>query len=119
MVNDEAVICEITRATLEAYNYRVLTANDGMAAIALFAAHKDEIKVILIDIMMPTMDGLATVALLRRGNPHAPIIAMSGLHSTEAVAQAEKVGFHSFLAKPFTTRELLQVLHQNIASSPI
>jgi two-component system, cell cycle sensor histidine kinase and response regulator CckA len=111
IVDDEAAICEITKTALEAYNYRVLTASDGMEAIALFADHKDSIYAVVMDIMMPTLDGLAAVSLLHQFNPDVHLIAMSGLNSTEAVAQTERLGFQGFLSKPFTALELLQILH--------
>jgi PAS domain S-box-containing protein len=110
IVDDEAAICETTKITLEMFNYQVLTASDGIEAIALFAEYKDQIRGVLIDMMMSSMDGLTTIPLLRRFNPNLCVIAMSGLNSTEAVAQVEKLGFQGFLPKPFTTRELLQIL---------
>jgi PAS domain S-box-containing protein len=114
VVDDEVAICEVTKTTLEAYNYQVLTANDGIEAIALFAEHKDAISGVLMDIMMPSMDGLTTLPLLRRLNPHVQAIAMSGLRSIEAVTQAEKQGFQSFLPKPFTTKDLLHTLQNGL-----
>jgi nitrogen-specific signal transduction histidine kinase/CheY-like chemotaxis protein len=110
IVDDEAAICEITKATLEAFNYRVMTASDGMEAIALFSEHRKDIYAVLMDIMMPTMDGLTAIPLLRRFNPNVHTIAMSGLSSTEAVTKAEQLGFQHFLPKPFATTDLLQLL---------
>ncbi len=112
VVDDEAAIRETTKTILETYNYQVVTASDGIEAIALFAEHNDKIHAVLMDIMMSSMDGLGTIPLLRRFNPNLYVIAMSGLNSTEAVAQIERLGFQRFLSKPFTTRELLQILHK-------
>lgn len=110
VVDDEAFICEATKAMLEAHNYRVLTAKDGAEAIALFAEQQHQIRTVLIDMMMPVMDGPATVDVLRRLNPNLHVIAMSGLTCTETIAQTKRPEFQDFLAKPFTTRELLQAL---------
>lgn len=110
IVDDEVFIREAIKAMLEAHNYRVLTAQDGTEAITLFAEHKDKIQTVLMDLMMPSMDGLTTVSVLSRFNPNIRLIAMSGIISTETVAQAKQMGFHDFLSKPFTTRELLQSL---------
>ena len=112
VVDDEASICEVTKVTLETYNYRVLTAQDGLEAVALLAEHKTDVRCILMDVMMPAMDGLATIPLFKRLNPDLCVIAMSGLKSTKTIDQHRKLGFQSFLAKPFTTQELLQSLHQ-------
>jgi two-component system, cell cycle sensor histidine kinase and response regulator CckA len=114
VVDDEVMICETIKAALEAYNYRVLTANDGVEAITLFADHQAEIRAVLIDLMMPSMDGLALISVLHRFNPNLQAIAMSGLHSPETIAQAKKLGFQEFLLKPFTAQELLQALSLQI-----
>ncbi|MBD0269234.1 MAG: response regulator [Cyanobacteria bacterium Co-bin8] len=115
VVDDEPAICEIAKTTLETYNYRVLTATDGFSAIALLAEHREHIYAVLMDLMMPSMDGLMTIPLLRRLNSNLRIVAMSGLNSKEAITQAEKLGFQGFLPKPFNARELLLLLRQNSA----
>ncbi|MFB2937874.1 response regulator [Aerosakkonemataceae cyanobacterium BLCC-F154] len=116
VVDDEAAINEITKITLETYNYRVLTASDGIEAIALYAEYKDEIAGVLMDIMMPTMDGTTIIPLLRRLNPNVYVVAMSGLNSTEVVNQVQKLGFQGFLSKPFTTKELLWALYKGLGN---
>ncbi|AFY93235.1 response regulator [Chamaesiphon minutus] len=118
VIDDEIAISTLIKATLETYNYRVLTANDGAQAIELYAQHRDaraercleQVDCVLIDMMMPVMDGLSTVTALHQINPDLPAIAMSGLNSLEAVAQAERFGCRYFVAKPFTTKDLLQTL---------
>lgn len=112
VVDDEEVICETTKTMLETYNYRVLTANDGVEAIALYAENQEEIYSVLMDIMMPLMDGPSIIPLLRRLNPEVYVVAMSGLNSKEAVAQLQKLGFQDFLPKPFTTKDLLQTIRR-------
>lgn len=110
IVDDEPAICDITQTTLEAYNYRVITAQDGADAIARLAEHKDEVYSVLMDLMMPNMDGLSAIPVMRHISPNLRIIATSGLNSTDAAAQAEKLGFQGFLPKPFAAQELLQIL---------
>jgi two-component system cell cycle sensor histidine kinase/response regulator CckA len=112
VVDDEPAICEIIKTTLEAYGYRVLVASDGLEALALVAEHKDDIDSVVMDLMMPTMDGLTAVPLLKRLNPNLRIFATSGLSSTDATIQAERLGFQGFLPKPFTNRDLLELLHK-------
>lgn len=119
VVDDEAAICEITRNTLEAHNYRVITATDGIDAIARLAEHKHEIVAVLMDLMMPAMDGLSTVPLLQRLNPNLYMIAMSGLNSSDTAAQARKLGFQDFLLKPFNTQELLEALQRQPTQSEL
>jgi two-component system, cell cycle sensor histidine kinase and response regulator CckA len=110
VVDDEVDIQEITQATLAAHGYKTITANDGVEAIARYAEHKQEISVILLDMMMPMLDSTTTIRTLRKLNPQVKIIAMSGLATHEAVNQAMSEGVQAFLAKPFTAQELLNHL---------
>ncbi|MBD2460593.1 response regulator [Oscillatoria sp. FACHB-1407] len=116
VVDDETAICDMTKLALESYNYRVLVAHNGTEAIALCSQYPDQIDGVLLDIMMPSLNGIDTIPILQKLNPYIPIIAMSGLASTETVAQIEQLGVQRFLAKPFTTRELLQTIHEVKAS---
>jgi PAS domain S-box-containing protein len=110
VIDDETVICKITKATLETYGYRAMTASDGTEGIALYAQHKDEIKVVLTDMMMPYMDGMATIRALQKMNPQVRIIASSGLTESSRAIEAAGVGVNTFLAKPYTTEALLTAL---------
>jgi two-component system, cell cycle sensor histidine kinase and response regulator CckA len=110
VVDDEVAICEITKTTLEIHNYRVLIAKDGIEAIAFYAQHKNEISLVLIDMVMPTMDGFTAISTLQKMNPSVHIVAMSGLTSNEGIIQAVGGEVKGFLFKPFTARELLQTL---------
>lgn len=110
VVDDEITICEIAKNTLNAHNYRTLTANDGIGALALYAQNKDEISLVLIDMMMPGIDGPATIIKLQRMNPQVKIIAMSGLMIHEATIQKQGLQIQDFLSKPFTDEVLLNTL---------
>lgn len=111
VVDDETSIQEITKATLEDRQYRVLTASDGLEAIELYAKHKQEIAVVLMDLMMPTMDGLTTIRTLRKMNAQVKVIATSGLTLNQTLADVASVGVKLFLPKPYTAQELLKELH--------
>jgi two-component system cell cycle sensor histidine kinase/response regulator CckA len=110
VVDDEVPVQEITQATLEAHGYKAMTANDGIEAIAFYAEHKHEIKVILLDMMMPALDSVTTIRTLCKLNPQVQIIAMSGLATNESVSKTRNEGVQAFLAKPFTATELLNLL---------
>lgn len=79
VVDDEASVIEITKASLEELNYRVLVAGDGVEAFSLYAQHQNEISVVLMDIQMPSLDGFRAIQVLQRINPTVKIIVMSGL----------------------------------------
>jgi len=59
LVDDELAILEIAKETLETFNYRVLTARDGVEAVTLYRQRKGEINIVVTDLMMPIMDGPA------------------------------------------------------------
>jgi two-component system, cell cycle sensor histidine kinase and response regulator CckA len=116
IVDDEAAILETTKVSLEAYNYRVLTANDGIEAITLCAQYKHKIAVALVDMMMPSMDGITTIQTLQKINPQIKTIAISGFVSNDRLREAN--GITHFIAKPYTIEDLVQTL-QAVLESPI
>jgi two-component system, cell cycle sensor histidine kinase and response regulator CckA len=110
VVDDEINIREMLKITLESYNYNVITACDGVDAIAIYAIHQDEVKAILIDVMMPLMDGTTAIRAFQqfKFRHQLKIIACSGVvASNNLLAMA---GVKAFLPKPFTTQSLLITL---------
>ncbi len=110
VVDDEAAIRDVTKTSLESHNYKAMTASDGIEAIALYAEHRDEISLVLTDMVMPSMDGITTIRTLRKINPDVKIIAVSGLTSTDKVNTAYDMGIKAFLSKPYTASQLLQII---------
>jgi PAS domain S-box-containing protein len=110
VIDDENAIREIARETLNTFGYRVVVASDGAEAMAVFAAHKDEVKLVITDMMMPYMDGPATIRALRRLAPKTPIIATSGLKAEDKLADAAQLGVRTFLPKPYTAERLLKIV---------
>jgi len=115
VVDDEANIREITRETLEAGNYRVLTAIDGTHAVAMYAEHREEIAAVITDMIMPFMDGMSTIRAIRKLNPGAIIVANSGFAGDVQTARAVESGANAFLSKPYTAKKLLGVLSEVLA----
>lgn len=117
VVDDEAPIREVTKVSLETYNYRVLTAGDGVEAIALYAQHQPDIRLVIVDMMMPSIDGPTTIRTLHQINPQIKIIAVSGLLRNYKSPSAAHLGIHSFLPKPYSIRELLKAIHAALEAS--
>jgi hypothetical protein len=105
-VDDEATVREVTKFTLEDYDYRVLLAKDGIEAIALYPQHQAEVEVVLVDIVMPNLNGVTVIRTLQKMNPQVKIVAMSGSGSQREVVLA--AGAQKFLAKPYTAEVLLK-----------
>jgi PAS domain S-box-containing protein len=110
VVDDEASILTITREILEVYGYRVLTAANGMEALALYAQQQREIALVFTDVMMPVMDGPATVDALMKIEPAVKIVMASGLHAKDARTHAPGGGVKGFVSKPYTAATLLKAI---------
>lgn len=114
VVDDEAAIREIAKNILKTHNYRVLTAKDGIDAIALYVQYQTEISLVLMDTFMPSMDGLTAIRILQKLAPQIKIIAMSGLYTDDDRDRLFEVGIQKFLLKPFTAEELLNFLRDEL-----
>jgi PAS domain S-box-containing protein len=110
VVDDEDAIRQVTRRALEANGYRVLVAANGALAVALFAQHIGRVDLVLTDMMMPVMDGPATILALRQIRPNVRIIGASGIEHNGMLAQAVGAGLKHFLPKPYTADVLLRTL---------
>lgn len=110
IVDDEEAIRTATRQTLEALEYRTMVAADGAEAVALYAQHSSEIAAVLTDMMMPVMDGPATIQMLQRINPGVKIIAASGVSHLGGPARVAEMGVRHFLQKPYTAQTVMTTL---------
>ncbi|HEY0257067.1 MAG TPA: PAS domain S-box protein [Candidatus Methylacidiphilales bacterium] len=110
LVDDEASILTLTSQTLQTFGYRVLTATDGAEAVAVYAEHREEIAVVLTDMMMPIMDGQALIHALTRLTPAIKIIVTSGLSLSADATNGSEIGIRHFLMKPYTASTLLKAL---------
>ncbi|MCI0536220.1 MAG: response regulator [Verrucomicrobiales bacterium] len=112
LVDDEVALRELIKNILEACGYRVMIANDGNDALIQYGRHKDQIALVLTDMMMPFMDGPALIRALRRVDPKAKIIAATGLATDSKMVEAKVLGVNGFIAKPYTAEKLLTMLHE-------
>jgi PAS domain S-box-containing protein len=117
VIDDEASILTITSQTLQAFGYRVLTAADGADALSVYVQNRNDIAVVLTDMMMPVLDGPATIHALLRINPAVKIVAASGLNANGGVAKASGAGIKHFLTKPYTAGTLLKVMQAILAEA--
>ena len=112
VVDDEPSVRLVTQQTLEAFGYRAILASDGAEALAIYARREAEIAVVLTDMMMPVMDGPATIQVLRKMNPGLLVIAASGLVANDYAAKFADLGVLHFLPKPYTAETLLKALQK-------
>lgn len=123
LVDDEEMIRMVGRDILTRHGYRVLLAGDGTEAMATIAQQLGKVHLVITDIMMPYMDGVALVRGLRKMAPEIKILACSGLASgasmTNKVDELKRLGVHPILHKPFTARKLLVNVSHILRNEPI
>ncbi len=114
VVDDEPQILEITQKTLEKHGYKALVAEDGVAAMVLFAKPQNPIKVVLTDLDMPFMDGVALVRALKKVDTNVRVIACTGIGSEQSLERKTStlrdLGVQVFLSKPYAAPTLLKTL---------
>jgi PAS domain S-box-containing protein len=119
VVDDERSLQDLVRATLESRKFKVMTAFDGHEAISIYEKNKNTIDVVLLDMLMPNMNGLTTIPALRRINPNIKIIGMSGslienLPGDLSVLVEEM----PFLQKPFDSEDMVMLVNNEICGVP-
>jgi two-component system cell cycle sensor histidine kinase/response regulator CckA len=114
VVDDEEAVLEVTKMTLDANGYDVLTAHDGTEAVALYARHRDRIKAVLVDMAMPHMDGLSIMRRLQKLNPQVAIMANFSERKEDEPINLSELGVHAVLVKPYTADKLLIALAELI-----
>ncbi len=115
VVDDEEAIRTTLARTLERHGYRAVVAKDGAEAVGIYAEKKGEIAAVITDMMMPVMDGPATIVALQRMNPRVKIIGASGHDANGKVAKAAGAGVRHFMPKPYTAETLLKTLSEVLA----
>jgi len=117
LVDDEQTLCEVNKEVLNALNYNVLMANNGEQALALFKAHKEEVAIALLDVVMPRMGGIELAEQIRAIKPDLPIIFLTG-YSTSSLFDDIPQDPHSILLnKPVRIAKLGQQLHKMLTRS--
>jgi CheY-like chemotaxis protein len=112
VVEDEPATLKITRILLESWGYQVHSAPNGLEALALFQRHKETIRLVLTDIVMPGMSGVQLAERLARLDGDVRIVYMSGYHN-EGLKQFGKRPI-TFLAKPFSPERLARTVREEL-----
>lgn len=104
IVDDEKALRDFVRRNLEVRNFETLTAANGLEALAHF--YHQSVDLVIVDLMMPHMNGLETIRRIRESSP-VPIIVLSALGEEQDKVQALNLGADDYLTKPFGVDELL------------
>lgn len=107
IIDDEQVIRDVFLSILRHYGYRVHEASNGRQGVEFYARHRDEIDLVIVDVMMPGMDGIATIRELRKINPAVKALVVSGMLDNDRLDHNGDLRDVELLRKPVMAETLL------------
>ena len=117
LADDDEAVRSLANVILEEIGgFTVLVASDGRAAVELFRRYSDEIEVVLLDLVMPKLDGEGAYDAIRQIDHNAKVVLMSGYGDQEALDRFSGKGLSGFIQKPFQSRELVEKLQSVMKS---
>ena len=119
VVDDEPVIRNIARDMLRTLGYQVLLAEDGRTAIDLYRARGDAIDLVILDLVMPGMNGTDVLRALKRMDSESRVLIASGFHLDMDMPDVRREGASGFLSKPFILAGLSQAVAAALDSRPV
>lgn len=108
VVDDEPIVREVAQALLERAGLEVMTAEDGLEALAIFKERAQEIDCVILDLTMPHLDGEETFLELRRIRSDVPVILASGYNKEDVTDRFAGTGLAGFIQKPFRLETLTE-----------
>ncbi|HXS93419.1 MAG TPA: response regulator [Candidatus Limnocylindrales bacterium] len=106
VIDDEELVRDMARVTLERYGYSVLLAANGEEGVEMFRDRRRDITLVLLDMMMPVMSGAEAMEELRKISADVPVIASSGYSESMAKERFGERGMAAFLQKPYSAKAL-------------
>ena len=117
IVDDEPAVRKLTSAILNRNGYRTVLACEGREGKATFEQNKNEIRLVISDLMMPQVDGPTMLRGLREIKPDIKAIIITGLGEENRIGEAKAAGADAILNKPFTAEHLLLLVKNLLATS--
>jgi signal transduction histidine kinase/CheY-like chemotaxis protein len=115
VVDDEEIVRDVTVGFLAALGYEPVFACNGQEAIDYFSKNRDRVDLVLLDMIMPRMNGATCFRALRQIDPHLKILLLSGHVLSEVVYELQAEGAAGFLRKPFTLQLLSRMVAEALA----
>jgi two-component system, chemotaxis family, chemotaxis protein CheY len=116
VVDDDALVVDVLSDILESDGYTTRRATSGREAVEVYDAHHPD--AVILDVHMPTMDGLTTLDAIRRVDPDARIAMLSGFGQRVLVEEAIEAGARDYILKPVSANCLLGAVAKLVASIP-
>ncbi len=112
VVDDEQMILEMARDMLTSLGYGVMQASNGQEGIECYKKNSDKIDIVLLDLIMPKMNGVVCVEKMKEINPDVNIIITSGIGDLSKKKEIEKLSIRAFLEKPFSLKAMSDTINQ-------
>jgi CheY-like chemotaxis protein len=119
IVDDEESVALLAGSVLEHEGYRVITARNGFQALELFRKLQSELRLVILDFVMPVLGGGEVLNEMRKLNPAVPVLLTSGFTSDAGLRQLLSKGLCPFIPKPLAQKKLLLSVRAAIEGSPI
>ena len=110
VIDDEEILIKTVSAILRKEGYETVTCTDSSEGLEVFRFSPEEFDLILLDMIMPGMNGPEVFNALREIDPEVPVLLMSGATANNEVQQLADAGARGFLAKPFHPRDLREAV---------
>lgn len=117
LVDDDQRVLTVVCELLESLRYRVVTASDGIQAVEQFNAHRNEIVLLISDVVMPKLGGRELVRELRQLKPDLKVILVTGYDKASTWMNGQPVSTDIIISKPYTASRLSQVIRDVLAGS--
>lgn len=112
IIDDEAVVCNVTSDILSIEGWHTYTAYSGRTGLDIYQQHQEQIQLILLDLSMPDMNGKETLLRLRQINPAALIVLTSGYDKSKALLDFDSKQLTGFIQKPCPANKLIRLIEQ-------
>ena len=112
VADDEAQVRDVIKAVLKKLGYRVMTAEDGIAAAMLHKKHSNQISLVILDVVMPKMGGVDAAKIIRKLTPNLPILFVTGYDREEVLNTHQEIANSLILNKPFQIPNLSQAIEE-------
>lgn len=110
LIDDEEPILKIAKGVLEIFGYKTYLATGGREGLELFQRKKDEIDLVVLDLMMPGMDGVECLRELSKHSPRPKVLVASGYAVGESISSVLKLGASGIIRKPFEIKQMLKTV---------
>jgi len=115
LVEDDPIVRAVMETMLQQLGYQTLTAANGREALGVYAARREDISLVLSDMVMPEVDGPTLFTALKKQNPKIKVVLMSGYHPEKNIDDLLQHGLADWFQKPVSLEALSQIIKKAIA----